>query len=190
MRPHFLTTALPLLILSLISLASAGKTTTPASDDEFDVSTLPHALTLYASPLISSSKPLPPPAPYGTISYNPSTLQARFTPFTSSSPPADAPLTKLGLYDSDSKRWRSAVVVAREKLVAGYVILHLAEDKEDQEVRSVSFAAAVPGEKKEGVSVKVVRATAGPEPVLNKPVVLDETGKVPEPEVEKTFLQK
>ena len=71
----------------------------------------------------------------------------------------------------------------------GCVVLHLGEEG-DQEVRYVSFAAAAPGEKKEGVSVKVVRATAGPQPVLNQPVVLDESGKVPEPEVEKTFLQK
>ncbi|KAI9770017.1 MAG: hypothetical protein M1840_003728 [Geoglossum simile] len=190
MRPHFLATALPLLILSFTSLTTAGKSTTSASDDEFDVSTLPHTLTLYASPLISSTKPLPPPTPYGTISYNPSTLQALFTASTSSSPPADAPLTKLGLYDSDSKRWRSAVVVAREKLVDGYVVLHLAEDKGDQEVRCVSFAAAVPGEQKAGVTAKVVRVTAGPQPVLSQPVVLDEGGKVPEPEQEKTLLQK
>ncbi|KAI9786230.1 MAG: hypothetical protein M1839_007641 [Geoglossum umbratile] len=192
MRSHFLTTTLPLLVLSLTFLASVGRATSILTDDEFDVSTLPYTITLYASPLIPSSgtKAPPPPTPYGTISYNPSTLQALFTPSTSPSPPADVPLTKLGLYDSDSKRWRSAVVAATEKLAGGCVMLHLGAGEGDQEVRHVSFAAAGPEGQIGGVGARVVRAAAGPRPVLSQPVVLDESGKEPEPEVEKTFLQK
>jgi hypothetical protein len=40
------------------------------------------------------------------------------------------------------------------------------------------------------MQVKVMKGEEGPGAVLNKPVVVDENGKVPEPEVEKTFFQK
>jgi hypothetical protein len=38
--------------------------------------------------------------------------------------------------------------------------------------------------------IKIQKTTSGPAPALNKPVVLDETGKLPEKEPEKTLLQR
>lgn len=38
--------------------------------------------------------------------------------------------------------------------------------------------------------IKLEKAKAGVVPELNKPVVLNKEGKIPEPEVEKTFWQK
>lgn len=38
--------------------------------------------------------------------------------------------------------------------------------------------------------VTILKPTPGPQPHLNKPVVLTSEGKIPEQEVEKTFLQK
>lgn len=41
-----------------------------------------------------------------------------------------------------------------------------------------------------GPKVKIVRQQSGKGPELNRPVVLSAEGKLEEPEVEKTFLQK
>ncbi|PWW75509.1 hypothetical protein C7212DRAFT_322493 [Tuber magnatum] len=38
--------------------------------------------------------------------------------------------------------------------------------------------------------VRATKPTPGPQPFLNKPIVLNAEGKLPEPDVEKTFLQK
>lgn len=38
--------------------------------------------------------------------------------------------------------------------------------------------------------VTILKSTPGPQPHLNKPVVLTPEGKIPEVEIEKTFLQK
>ena len=46
------------------------------------------------------------------------------------------------------------------------------------------------GNAQDGLSVEVVRMQKGPEPHLNKPVVLSADGKVPQKEPEKSFLQK
>ncbi|KAH0543675.1 hypothetical protein FGG08_001990 [Glutinoglossum americanum] len=191
MRIHFLSPTFPLLLLSLLSsLPTIHTTPPPPSDpDEFEPSTLPNTLTLHLTALTPNPN-TNPPTPYGTISYNPTTLQGRFTP---SSPPLQTSslpaLAKLGLYDTDERRWRSAVVASKEALAeGGCVVLHL--DAEGEEVRHVSFAEG--GEKggEEGACVRVLRTEEGPGVVLNSPVVVDENGKVPEPEVEKSFLQK
>ncbi|KAI5852912.1 hypothetical protein DFP73DRAFT_628270 [Morchella snyderi] len=39
-------------------------------------------------------------------------------------------------------------------------------------------------------TVRILTQAPGPQPVLNKPIVLTPDGKIPVPEVEKTFLQK
>jgi hypothetical protein len=189
MRIRFLSPALPLLLFFFISsLASANKPTPP---DEFETSTFPYSLTLYLSPLASNS-PNTPPTPYGTLSYNPSTLQGSFTPSSSSPPPKSLPaFAKLGLYDTDTQRWRSAVVAKKELLEdGGCVVLHLGGEK-GEEAKYVGFMGG--GETTTGskrMQVKVMKGEEGPGAVLNKPVVVDENGKVPEPEVEKTFFQK
>ncbi|CUS11688.1 unnamed protein product [Tuber aestivum] len=38
--------------------------------------------------------------------------------------------------------------------------------------------------------VRATNPTPGPQPFLNKPIVLNAEGKLPEPDIEKTFLQK
>jgi hypothetical protein len=38
--------------------------------------------------------------------------------------------------------------------------------------------------------VRILTQAPGPQPALNKPIVLTPDGKIPVPEVEKTFLQK
>jgi hypothetical protein len=142
----------------------------------------PQTLTLHITSPTTSAKP----SIYGTISYNPKTLQASFTSAPSSKLPPN-PLAKLGVYDSATRRWRNAVVAHTDALRRGVcVVLYLAED-DGAEVRLVGLAEeAAEG----GACVRVVRAVKGPEPVLNRPVVLGEDGKVPEPEVERSFLQK
>ncbi|RPB16910.1 hypothetical protein P167DRAFT_561872 [Morchella conica CCBAS932] len=39
-------------------------------------------------------------------------------------------------------------------------------------------------------TVRILTQAPGPQPALNKPIVLTPDGKIPVPEVEKTFLQK
>ncbi|KAH9840359.1 hypothetical protein Tdes44962_MAKER07954 [Teratosphaeria destructans] len=66
----------------------------------------------------------------------------------------------------------------------------------DGELYHVGFKASNYGtsskssNKKEGLSVEVVKVRPGPTPRLNKPVVLSPDGKAPETEPEKTFFQK
>jgi hypothetical protein len=82
-----------------------------------------------------------------------------------------------------------------------HVLLSLHLDGETGEVYHVGVSA--PGEltalngngnkktkEKERVSVKLVKASQGPQPKLNRPVILDAEGKVPEKEPEKSFFQK
>ncbi|KAI9786744.1 MAG: hypothetical protein M1816_007815 [Peltula sp. TS41687] len=160
-----------------------------------------HTVTVYTWPLS-----VPSPTPYLEIKYDPTTLQTAVTkaypPFAAGADANDDndPLTRVGLWDQSSGRWRGVVTA-----LSGFgeestrtVSLHL-DGKGD--VWHVGFYAGKPVEdyvvgKTKGsgaagqVRVELVRATPGPMPVLDEPMVLDESGRLPEKEVEKSFFQR
>ncbi|KAH0556314.1 hypothetical protein GP486_005757 [Trichoglossum hirsutum] len=129
------------------------------------------------------------PSLYGTVSYNPSTLQGSMAAAAAATLPR-SPFAKLGLYDASARRWRNAVRAPTDALRRGAlcVVVYLGAD--GPEPRYVGLAEGEQGAAAASACVKVVRGGPGPEPVLNRPVVLSEDGKVPEPEPERTFLQK
>lgn len=172
---------------------------------------LAETLALYAWPLSS-----PSPSPLATIQYTPPSLPSSTSPSTAIPAKADTwtpprlddangdDLIRIGLYDAKTKSW-TGVVTSAASLVPGLEKkVTLRVDAEGQ-VWGLSFVAGVaPGPRKAGrakgtsgedakeaadVTVEIVGVHRGPEPVLNRPVVLSAEGKVQEKE-EKTFLQK
>lgn len=160
-----------------------------------------HTVTIYAWPLSA-----PSPTPYLDIKYDPTTLQTAISKAHSpsiavSDDDADDSLVRVGLWDQSSKGWRGVVTGASGfsgKEFTRTVSLHL-DGRGD--VWHVGFKAGRPVEnyevgknKGDGVAgqvrVELVKATPGPMPVLDEPMVLDENGRMPENEVEKSFLQR
>ena len=161
-------------------------------------SLLSHTATVHVWPLAA-----PSPTPYLEIAYDPSSLQASATKIhhlqLSTKDGVNA-LVRVGLWDRKSKEWRGVVTAASAFDNSYTPTLSLNLDAAGH-VWHVGFQASRPRKNdgiadsnKEGVGeqvrVKVVTATAGPKPVLNEPLVLDEHGKMAEKEVEKSFLQR
>jgi hypothetical protein len=156
------------------------------------VAASPSTLTLYAWPLDAAS-----PSPLASIvlshSQTTTNLVASVRSFTPPPlPQADDGLIRIGLLDPSTNAW-SGVATSAKSLAADVkkkISLHM--DKNGN-VYHVGFSASAKaaGEKAD-VVVEVVSMAAGPEPLLNKPVVLNAEGKVdtPNPEDNKSFLQK
>lgn len=113
---------------------------------------------------------------------------------------ADDALVRVGLWDRNGKSWRGVVTTASGfgEQFTRTVSLHL-DGKGD--VWHVGFCAGKPADQymlgttrgngaAGQVRVELVRATRGPVPVLDEPMVLDEDGRVPEKVEEKSFLQR
>jgi hypothetical protein len=150
----------------------------------------PSTVTVYAWPLDAVS-----PAPLASIvlSQSQSTLDLSAT-VKSFTPPSESKegLVRIGLLDPNTKAW-SGVATSSKSLAADLkkkISLHT--DKNGN-VYHIGFSASAKevGEK-DAVVVEVVPMSAGPEPLLNKPVILNAEGKVdtPNPEDNKSFLQK
>jgi hypothetical protein len=184
MRPHFLFS----LLLTYILLLIPSVLSSSASDQ---------SATIYYWPLSS-----PSPLPLALISYNPADLTKKsqvssYTPPPPSSKSSSDTLTRIGLYDPSAKSWRGIVTKA-SVFSAELILLSLHLDGQGK-VYHVSASilptsSTTPKGGKEGsedrVLVELVKAKNGPEPKLNKPVVLDADGRIPEKEPEKTFFQK
>lgn len=114
--------------------------------------------------------------------------------YTAPKIPAGDDLVRVGFYHA-SGSWSgvatSAANFAPEK--DKKVVLHL---NANGELYHVGFKASnqpsssKTGKAKDGLSVEVVKVLPGPAPHLNKPVVLNAEGQVPEAPPEKSFLQK
>lgn len=128
---------------------------------------------------------------YTTYADNPRVYRANVDKYTP--PPGNLPtslLLKVGWTDAEGL-WRGITTPAAT-FGEGYVQqIKLYVDEEGTlyhiGIEALGGDRAADKAEVEGV---VVKPTPGPQPILNKPVVVDETGKVAGKEPEKTFLQK
>ncbi|KAF2852866.1 hypothetical protein T440DRAFT_487883 [Plenodomus tracheiphilus IPT5] len=149
------------------------------------------SVTLYVSsvPVSSDASIVPSPIPLAQIEYDVDqsvgTL-ASYTPPTGSY--SSNHLLRVGLSDSKLGSWRGIVTSAAsfsEQYHKKFVI-HIDEKGEPFHV---GFGTSDKGSGQE-VDIEIVRKTAGPKPVLNKPIVLNAEGRLESKEPEKSFLQK
>lgn len=97
----------------------------------------------------------------------------------------DDELIRIGSGDSDNGSW---TVTTAGSLVNGKLVLQLDAEGRVYQVEVEQGRAAPEGVV--GTEVELSRVVKGATPTLNKPVVLNAQGRVPEVEKEKTFLQK
>ncbi|KAI9695252.1 MAG: hypothetical protein M1820_008771 [Bogoriella megaspora] len=158
------------------------------------------SITVYAYPT-SASKP----HPLAEISYNPQSLSATAKNYRSPALNSPEELVRVGLLDSKTSEW-TGIVAAGSNFAEGHsrtLVLHLdvdgrpfhvsfsaAPSLEDQSKASAGGKAKKKTNKSEALNVVVKPMAQGPQPHLNRPVVLNAEGKVDEKEPEKTFLQK
>lgn len=144
------------------------------------------------------------PQQLAQVTYNPSTLTSTVSALSPPQGPYQSEnLVRVGLYDSKTSDWRGIVTSAAsfDTKYQQKISLHL---DDDGSVWHVGFSA-YPKPKSivqnanmkidtitdaSQVVVEIIKPSAGPTPVLNKPVVLTAEGKVQEKEPEKGMLQK
>jgi hypothetical protein len=149
------------------------------------------SVTLYVSsvPASSNSAVIASPIPLAQIEYDADqsvgTL-ASYTPPTGSY--ASDHLVRVGLSDPKSGLWRGIVTSAASFSDQYHkkIVVHVDENGEPYHV---GFCTSVKGSG-DKVEVEIVRRSPGPQPVLNKPIVLNAEGKLEGKEPEKSFLQK
>ncbi|CBX99855.1 hypothetical protein LEMA_P074440.1 [Plenodomus lingam JN3] len=148
------------------------------------------SVTLYVSSVPTTSDPsISSPIPLAQIEYDveqsAGTL-ASYTPPTGSY--ASDHLLRVGLSDSKSAAWRGIVTSAASfsEQYRKKFIIHVDEMGEPIHV---GFGTSAKGSGQE-IEIEIVKRSAGPKPVLNKPIVLNADGKLDSKEPEKTFLQK
>lgn len=130
-------------------------------------------------------------------------------------PPSKDDLVRVGLYDPSTKQWTGTVTAASSFADGLRRKLTLHVDDNGDAYQAALSAYTLPGksktkdgkkgEKKDAkkkkdvkrdaenvLEVEVIPTKPGAQPILNKPVVLNAEGKVPQPEEkdERTFLQK
>ena len=151
-------------------------------------------VTVYTWPL-SDSKP----HVFAEITYDSQSLSASTKKYHPLTPSSSGDLVRVGLYDSKTSDWVGVVTAGSqfESNRAKQLTIHI-----DQEGRPfyVGFATSTPSEEKpvkgkkttteEGLEIIVKPPVQGPQPHLNRPVVLNQDGKVDEKQPEKSFLQK
>lgn len=156
-------------------------------------------VTIYAWPLTASS-----PSPYLEISYDPKSSETAVTKtYSLKIPKKDKndekdQLVRIGLWEKDSKTWRGAITAAStlDDNFARKVLLHLNRKGDVWHVglrrsgTKIEQQGKKSKESKPEIEVELVRPRSVPAPVLNEPVVLDERGRMPEKEPEKSFLQR
>ena len=181
----------------LLSLTLLSQLNSPTIAKTSSADTFTHSTTLHGWPLSSKL-----PSPFLTIGYNPTTNAYKATDYKPPAlPPSTIPeddethLTRIGLYDAKSKHW-SGVLAHSSVFHPGQkrtVTLHLDERGEVQHVGFHAFpviSTSSAAERESEIEVVLQKAQIGPEPHLNKPVMVDAEGKEPEVVVEKTLLQK
>ncbi|KAA8912453.1 hypothetical protein FN846DRAFT_887216 [Sphaerosporella brunnea] len=157
-----------LLLLPLLAFA-----------DEFDASPKNARIaTVSAWPLSAAT-----PTPLAEVSYNPrSSAGGSYAPIATGDGKVEE-LVRVGV--SEDKGWSIVApeLVGRKDGVKVTLRVDRAGDVWGVEITEDKDAVGAP-------KVEVFRSEPGAVPALNKPIVLNPDGKVPVPEVEKTFLQK
>ncbi|KAK4993181.1 hypothetical protein LTR66_000120 [Elasticomyces elasticus] len=161
------------------------------------------ALSVYAWPLSSSTS-----QQLAKISYDFLSLNASVTSYDAIPPQGWNELVRVGFYSSAASHWRGIVTSGSnfapdlEKKLTLHVdnegeVYHIGYSATQKPAASAKSSksgkdkgdkpAALAGEE---LKVEIVRQKAGPQPYLNKPVVLNPDGKVESEEPQKSFLQK
>ena len=147
--------------------------------------------TIYAWPLSSSRTQL------ADIEYSPAEQYTSVLSYTPPSSPTG--LVGIGLYNSSTKAWLGSTVTSAASFAPefqGTISLHLNAEGEVWRVAFHSSRKSITSSHNGGdigddkPRVEILGPTPAPQPHLNKPVVLSPDGKLPEKEVEKSFLQK
>lgn len=149
------------------------------------------SMTLYVSsvPVSDSAAVIPSPIPLAQIEYDADqsvgTL-ASYTPPTGAYTPDH--LLRVGLSDPKSGSWRG-IVTSAASFAEQYHKKFIIHVDEKGEPYHIGFATSA---KRSGdeVEIEIVKRSPGPQPVLNKPIVLNADGKIDSKEPEKSFLQK
>jgi hypothetical protein len=149
-------------------------------------------VTVYAWPLTA-----PSPTSFATITISASQtkpeaeVNSLHLPLI---PPSTDEIVRIGLYDPASKQWRGTATAASSFAPGLTRKLTLHVDQNGNAYHASLSAFEIPGEsqKKDELQVEVIPPSLGSQPILNKPVVLNADGKVPQAEEkdQKTFLQK
>ncbi|KAF2086662.1 hypothetical protein K490DRAFT_66444 [Saccharata proteae CBS 121410] len=164
-----------LALLSLLALALAAPDT--------------QTITIHQWP---ASAPASAREPLARVTYNPLNSTASLLFYYSPSRPGPASsLVRIGLKNPTPNTDWAGIATSAATLSSQYkktLVLHA--DRAGN-VFNVGLGATVRREGENEVEVVVEKVKAGPKPVLNRPVVLDENGKLADAkEPEKTFLQK
>lgn len=149
------------------------------------------SVTLYVSsvPVPDTAAVVSSPVPLAQIEYD---VEQSIGTISSYTPPTGSynpdHLLRVGLSDPGSGSWRGIVTSAAsfaEQYHKKFVI-HVDEQGVPYHV-GFGTSAMKAGQE---VEVEIVKRSPGPQPVLNKPIVLNADGKIDSKEPEKTFLQK
>ncbi|RDI88966.1 hypothetical protein Vi05172_g1000 [Venturia inaequalis] len=144
-------------------------------------------VTVYTWPLSA-----PSPIPYAAIEISPSqtAIQAKIK-HIAQLPVFRDDLVRVGILD-ESNTWTGVATSAKSFRVdmSKKIILHTDDEGHVAHISFNSFQNANPVDA--AVLVEVMPIQPGPRPTLNKPIVLDEEGKIATPETAdtKSFLQK
>ncbi|KAK2760352.1 hypothetical protein FQN54_002422 [Arachnomyces sp. PD_36] len=176
-------------ILSLLIIALTTSTTLAAS--------LPFSTSIFTWPLTADK-----PTLLAEISYDPTTLTTSLNSYHAPNPSSsstDDNLTRLGLYNKDTKEWTGTLTSASSLSPPASdnstLTLHLNPSK-PEEIYHVSLSpsstsATTESKLNDALQVALLRASAGATPQLSKPVAPkqggdDEQGE----EEEKTLFQR
>lgn len=144
-------------------------------------------VTVHAWPLSA-----PSPYPFATIAISPSpnAIQAKVQSIAQL-PIFKDQLVRVGILD-ESNVWTGVATSAKSFRVdiSKKIVLHTDNEGHVAHISFNSFENANPADA--GVFVEVMPIQPGPKPTLNKPIVLNEEGKIATPETAdtKSFLQK
>lgn len=172
-----------LVLMTLLTVALSSQ------EDTFQE----HSATIYAWPFTSAK-----PSKLAELTYDlggRSNIIHQFIPPTLSSAPENE-LVRVGVYDPVTKAWRGTVTSASsfDPSVNGRLRINI---NEAGEVWGASWHASLtkpvaasvpPGQQTK--QFDVVLTAPAPQPLLNRPVVVNPDGKVAEPEPEKSMMQK
>jgi hypothetical protein len=138
---------------------------------------------------LSATKSLP----YAKISYN--STKAVIKSHSNPAIPPNDDFVRIGFHHSDSGEW-SGILTSPVNFAASKdkkIVLHVNRDGEAYHVgfKASELATNNKMSNKDGdLSVEVVQIRMGPTPHLNRPVVVNPDGSMPQKEPEKTFFQK
>ncbi|KAI9729756.1 MAG: hypothetical protein M1834_006707 [Cirrosporium novae-zelandiae] len=169
----------------LLLLLSLNNIFTVADDSQ------QQSATIYVWPLTAAT-----PSVLAEVSYNPITLQSSLIKYNKpnlATSAGEEDLVRVGFYSAESNQW-IGTATGLHNFDDNNLEKTLALTLNDKgKLLQSSFKASVSsntGRTSNSLRIQLVKPAAAPQPHLNRPVVLNEDGKVSETEPEKTFFQK